>query len=157
MHFKLLLPYYNSSSNQKFSAFNSRIYSIIYLGITDHNIFYHTFHNPFLMFYQSVNHKQLQHKTFFNWLLLRTFQIIFLWQYLIFWEFKPFLIFILRYHGLSVSRNTSSITTEKGFQKLSKLCLWLKNFSIWVLIHLNFSYRPCFEQGAPWHLGNFRV
>ena len=29
---------------------------------------------------------------------------------------------------------------------------------VWIpLLQLNFSYRTCFEQGVPWHSGNYRV
>ena len=54
-------------------AFNSWMYSIICLSITDHSIFNHFFDTLSLIFYQSVSHKKLYHRTFklsFNQLLL---------------------------------------------------------------------------------------
>ena len=53
------------------------MYWIICLSITDHDIFYHIFHNLFLIFRQSVSHKWLYHRTFklsFDQLFLRIFQ-----------------------------------------------------------------------------------
>ena len=53
------------------------MYWIICLSITDHDIFYHIFHNLFLIFHQSVSHKWLCHRTFklsFDQLFLRIFQ-----------------------------------------------------------------------------------
>ena len=50
------------------------------------------------------------------------------------------------------------------FQSESSLAKWLgvrlRTKSLWVRVQLqslNFRFRACFEQGVPWHSGNYRV
>ena len=50
---------YSSLPLQMFCVFDTCMYSIIFLCITDHTIFHHIFHISFLTFYQKVSHKSL--------------------------------------------------------------------------------------------------
>ena len=82
--------------------------------------------------------------------------------------------FVCHYLSLSLQRSSNPQTlivrkrTLNHLSKFDHLTIWSVLLNSWVFelsgswfesrySHLNFRYRVCFEQGIPWHSGNYRV
>ena len=79
----------------------------------------------------------------------------------IFWGFQDFLLYLAKYFW-SISNSVNLIAQQSFAKRLGQFgsvfvyelsgCRIQSSCS-----HLNFIFRVWFEQGIPWHLGNYRV